>query len=195
LRSAALIGVDFSRVGPGSDAVTAAGYGFVCPYLWHDNTDRTDRIRTEADDYIRNGVGVVPTSPDKVASQQQEQVRQHTEILTALDADKTALDNGIERLRAFEGDYRTHLMRFLHAQLRELDGQEPAGPADPISAQPAPRHPRLDLHRTNPAGDLRWAHKSVLPTRAKAVGAQQRDRSQAAARHTQPTSSATDTRS
>jgi hypothetical protein len=92
-----------------------------------DARTRADTVKQQSRDKV-----------DKVASQQQEQVRQHTEILTALDADKTALDNGIERLRAFEGDYRTHLMRFLHAQLRELDGQEPAGPADPISAQPAP---------------------------------------------------------
>jgi hypothetical protein len=37
--------------------------------------------------------------------------------------------------RAFDNDYRTHLTRFLQAQLRELNTKEPAGPADPISTQ------------------------------------------------------------
>jgi DivIVA domain-containing protein len=76
-------------------------------------------------------------SRDKVASQQEE-LHQHTEIITALRGDKTALENSVEHLHAFETDYRTHLTRFLRAQLQQLDAQQPAGPADPISAQHAP---------------------------------------------------------
>jgi len=75
---------------------------------------------------------------DKIASQQQEQLRQHTDIITALGADKAALEHRIERLRVFEEDYYNHVTRFVHAQLQQLGAQEPTGSADPISAQQDP---------------------------------------------------------
>jgi DivIVA domain-containing protein len=74
----------------------------------------------------------------KIVSQQQEQLRQHTDIITALVADKVALQHKIERLRLFEDDDYNHVTRFLHAQLQQLVAQKPDGPADPISAQQGP---------------------------------------------------------
>jgi DivIVA domain-containing protein len=94
--------------------------------ILHDARTRADTVEQQS----RDKVG-------KVASQQHEVLRQHTEIITTLGADKTALENSIEHLHAFESDYRTHLTRFLHAQLQQLGAQEPAGPADPISTQQA----------------------------------------------------------
>jgi len=74
---------------------------------------------------------------DKIASQQQEELRQHTEIITALGANKAALEHRIGHLRVFEDDYYNQVTRFLRAQLQQLGAQEPTGPADPISAQQA----------------------------------------------------------
>jgi len=74
---------------------------------------------------------------DQIASQQQEQLRQHTESITALGADKAALEHRIEHLRVFEDHYYTNVTRFLHVQLQQLGAQEPTGPADPIRAQQA----------------------------------------------------------
>jgi DivIVA domain-containing protein len=95
--------------------------------ILHDARTRADTVEQQARDKV-----------DKVASAQQEVLRQHAEIITALGADKTALENSIERLHAFESDYRTHLMRFVHAQLQQLGAQELAGPADPTSTQQGP---------------------------------------------------------
>jgi DivIVA domain-containing protein len=95
--------------------------------ILHDARTRADTVEQQSRDKV-----------DKVASAQQEVLRQHTEIITALGADKTALENSIEHLHAFDSDYRTHLMRFVHAQLHQLGAQELAGPADLTSTQQAP---------------------------------------------------------
>ena len=73
-------------------------------------------------------------SQDKIASRP-EQLCEHTEIITALGVEKTALENRIEQLSAFEGDYRLRLMRLLQAHLHQLGAPAPAGSADPSSAQ------------------------------------------------------------
>jgi hypothetical protein len=139
---------------------------------------------------------------DKLASQQQQPLRQHTEIIMTLGADKTTLDNSIEHLQAFESDYRTHLTRLLHAQLQQLGAQDspdpqtpsvPSKPRQPPGLAAAPRHPRPDLHRTNTIGDLRWAHKTVRPTQAKVGGAQHRDWRKQRHGTPDPPSSATET--
>lgn len=121
--------------------------------ILHDARTRADAVEQQSRDKV-----------DEVASQEHEVLRQHTEIITALGADKTALENRIERLHAFDSDYRTHLTRFVHAQLRELDEPELAGPADPTSTQQAPvvagsgtrsetspRRASPDQHRWRPA--------------------------------------------
>src|SRR6185437_10387186 len=91
------------------------------------------------------------TQVDKVASQQQEELRQHTVIITALDADKAALENRIEHLRVFEDDYRVRLMRFLQAQLQHLRAQQPTGSVDTISTEQAPVAVGSDAHpQTSP---------------------------------------------
>jgi hypothetical protein len=46
--------------------------------------------------------------------------------------EKTILEKKIDELRTFEHDHRTRLKTYLQSQLRELDGEAPAAPADPI---------------------------------------------------------------
>ncbi|HEX8933421.1 MAG TPA: DivIVA domain-containing protein [Pseudonocardiaceae bacterium] len=82
----------------------------------------------------------------KIVSQQQEQLRQHTDIITTLGVDKVALQHKIERLRLFEDDDYNHVTRFLHAQLQQLVAQKSDGPADPISAQQGPAAGGSDAH-------------------------------------------------
>jgi len=103
--------------------------------ILHDARARADTTEQDSKDKI-----------NKIISQQREKLRQHTEIITTLGADKAALENKIEHLRVFADDYRTRLMRFLHAQLHQLDVHKPAGPADPISTQQAPVATRCDGH-------------------------------------------------
>jgi len=104
---------------------------------------------------------------DKIASQQQEQLRQHTDIITALGADKVALEHMIERLRVFEEDYYNHVTRFVHAQLQQLRTQEPTGSADPISAQQCPAAGGSDAHP-----EISWPRSSSKKRRwTPAVGA------------------------
>ena len=107
---------------------------------------------------------------DNIASQQQDKLRQHNEIITALGADKSALENRIKRLRVFEDDYRTRLLRFLHAQLQQLDAHKPARPANPINTQRTPVATGSDGHpeTSRPwsclekrGGHLRWAPKTA----------------------------------
>lgn len=105
-----------------------------------DARTRADTLEQESTDEI-----------NKITLQQQEKLRQHTKIITALSADKTALENKIQHLRVFEDDYRTRLTRFLHAQLQQLDPQKPAEPAHPINTQQAPVTTRSDMHpQTSP---------------------------------------------
>jgi DivIVA domain-containing protein len=89
----------------------------------HDARTRAATVKQRSQDTV-----------DEIAFQQQVQLRQHTDIITALGADKAALEHRIERLRVFEEDYYNHVTRFVHAHLRQL-GAEPTGSADPISAQ------------------------------------------------------------
>jgi DivIVA domain-containing protein len=103
----------------------------------------------------------------KIVSQQQEQLRQHTDIITALGADKAALEHRIERLRVFEEDYYNHVTRFMHAQLQQLGAQEPTGSADLISAQQCSTAGGSDAHP-----EISWPRSSSKKRRwTPAVGA------------------------
>lgn len=102
-------------------------------------SEATTRMQTVLHDARTRAETVGQQSRDKLnqlASQQQQQLHQHTEIITALGAEEAALDNRINQLRVFEDDHRTRLMRFLHAQLHQLNAQN--RPADPISAPQTP---------------------------------------------------------
>ena len=71
-------------------------------------------------------------SREKAASLELDARRKHTEILGSITQEKTILEKKIDELRTFEHDYRTRLKTYLQSQLRQLDGEAPAAPADPI---------------------------------------------------------------
>jgi DivIVA domain-containing protein len=102
-------------------------------------SEATTQVQTVLSDARRRAEALGQQSRDKLnqlASQHQEQLHQHTEIITALGAEQAALENRINQLRVFEDDHRTRMMRFLHAQLHQLNAQK--RPADPGSAPQAP---------------------------------------------------------
>jgi DivIVA domain-containing protein len=74
-------------------------------------------------------------SREKAASLERDAARKHTEIIAALNQEKSALEKKIEDLRMFERQYRVHLSTYLNSQLRELDGGRSATPADTVSAE------------------------------------------------------------
>jgi DivIVA domain-containing protein len=80
----------------------------------------------------RTAVGALERqSRDNAAAQQQEAARRRTEIITGLTEEKNALENTLGELRAFERAYRASLAKYVQAQLHELGGDQPPGPADP----------------------------------------------------------------
>jgi DivIVA domain-containing protein len=121
--------------------------------MLHDARTRADAVEQQSRDKLA-----------KLASQQHDELRQHTKIITALRGDKIALEHRIQYLHTFDSDYRTHLRRFLRAQLQQLGAQQPDTPADPNRAphppvatestvRPEISHPRWspDKHRWRPA--------------------------------------------
>jgi hypothetical protein len=91
----------------------------------HDARSRAEAVGQQSRDEL-----------NQLASQRHEQLHQHTEIITALGAEKAALENRINQLRVFEADHDTRVMRFLYAQLHQLSAQK--RPADPSSAPQTP---------------------------------------------------------
>jgi DivIVA domain-containing protein len=71
-------------------------------------------------------------SQDKSASLEREAARKHTEIIGAINQEKSALEKKTDELRTFEREYRTRLKTYLQSQLQELDRSAPAAPTDPM---------------------------------------------------------------
>lgn len=69
-------------------------------------------------------------SREKAAALERDAQRKHTEILGAINQEKSALEKKIDELRTFEREYRTRLKTYLESQLRELDGRGSAAPAE-----------------------------------------------------------------
>ncbi|MGH3924335.1 MAG: DivIVA-like cell division protein Wag31 [Pseudonocardiaceae bacterium] len=74
-------------------------------------------------------------SREKAASLEREAQRKHTELLGAINQEKSALEKKIDELRTFEREYRTRLKTYLESQLRELDGRGSAAPAETVRNQ------------------------------------------------------------
>jgi DivIVA domain-containing protein len=71
-------------------------------------------------------------SREKAASLERDAARRHTEMVSAFSQEKSALENKIEKLRAWEREYRTRLRSYLAAQLRERDGSRSGAPGGPM---------------------------------------------------------------
>ncbi len=74
---------------------------------------------------------------EKMGLLEREAQRKHTEALTVINAEKSALDKKIDELRTFEREYRTRLKTYLESQLRDLEGRGSAAPADGRGGQQA----------------------------------------------------------
>ena len=72
--------------------------------------------KTQADALERN-------ARDKAAAMDMDAKRRHAEAMTAINTEKTMLENKIEVLRTMEHEYRTRLKDLLESQLAELNGQ------------------------------------------------------------------------
>ncbi len=95
------------------------------------------RIRAEAllNDARSRAETLDRQSRDKAASLERDAARKHTELLGSINQEKTVLEKKIDDLRTFEREYRTRLMTYLQAQLRDLDGPGSTAPADPTRTQ------------------------------------------------------------
>ena len=95
--------------------------------------------RTRADTMLTDARARAETlerqSREKAASLERDAARQHTEILAAIDHEKSVLENKADELRTFEREYRTRLKTYLQSQLRELDRHGSAAPAHQMRTQ------------------------------------------------------------
>ena len=61
---------------------------------------------------------------------QSDAERKHSEVMTAINQQRTVLEGRLEQLRTFEREYRTRLKTYLESQLEELGQRGSAAPAD-----------------------------------------------------------------
>jgi len=95
------------------------------------------RAETMLTDARSRAETVQQQSQDKAASLEREATRRHTEIMSALNYEKSTLEKTIEDLRAWEREYRTRLKTYLAAQLRELNGSGSSAPGTPMRTRPS----------------------------------------------------------
>jgi DivIVA domain-containing protein len=74
-------------------------------------------------------------SRERAAALERDAARKHTEIIAALNQEKSTLEKKIDELRTFEREYRTRLKTYLSSQLRDLDGRDVPVPADAMGTQ------------------------------------------------------------
>jgi len=94
-----------------------------------------NEVRTRAEIMLTDARSRAETverqSREKAASLERDAARRHSEIMSALSQEKSALEKKIDELRAVEREYRTRLKAYLAAQLRELDGAGSGAPGAP----------------------------------------------------------------
>jgi DivIVA domain-containing protein len=114
-----------------------------CERLLSEATTKAEGMVTEAraraDTMITDARSRAETlerqSRKKAASLERDAARRHTEILGAINQEKSVLDKKIDELRTFEREYCARLKTYLQSQLRELGGQGLAAPAHPMRTQ------------------------------------------------------------
>ncbi|MDN6511433.1 MAG: cell division protein, partial [Corynebacterium sp.] len=70
----------------------------------------------------------VRAAQEKADALQKDAERKHTEIMTTVKKQQSALESRIEELRTYEREYRTRLKTFLESQLEELNSRSTAAP-------------------------------------------------------------------
>ena len=67
---------------------------------------------------------------ENAAILQADAERKHTEVMAAINQQRTVLEGRLEQLRTFEREYRTRLKTYLESQLEELGQRGSAAPVD-----------------------------------------------------------------
>jgi DivIVA domain-containing protein len=98
-------------------------------------TEARTRVDTMLNDARTKAEALDRQSREKAASLEREAARKHTEIIGSISQEKSVLEKKIDELRTFEREYRTRLKTYLQLQLRELEGNGSAPPADPMRTQ------------------------------------------------------------
>lgn len=98
-------------------------------------TEARTRAETMLTDARTGAEALDRQSREKAASLERDAARQHSEILGAINHDKSVLEKKIDELCTFEREYRTRLKTYLQAQLRELGEYGSAARADPMRTQ------------------------------------------------------------
>jgi len=98
-------------------------------------TEARTRAQTMLNDARAKAETLDRQSREKAASLERDAARKHTEILGAINQEKSVLEKKIDELRTLEREYRTRLKTYLQSQLQELDGSGPATPTDPMPTQ------------------------------------------------------------
>jgi DivIVA domain-containing protein len=87
--------------------------------------------RTQADRII----GEARTRADQLKREADDK---HRQMIGSLENERVTLEREVEKLRAFEREYRTRLKSYLESQLHELEGQSTQAPAPSRGNQPPP---------------------------------------------------------
>ena len=90
--------------------------------------------RTRAETMLNDACTTAETldrqSREKATSRKHDAARKHADIMGSISQEKSVLDKQVDELRAFEREYRKHLVIHLEAQLLALDQRAPAEPAE-----------------------------------------------------------------
>lgn len=86
------------------------------------------------------------TQADRIISEARTRAEQlkreaedkHRQMIGSLETQRSSLEREVDKLRAFEREYRSRLKTYLEAQLRELDGRSTEAPAGPPRPQDQP---------------------------------------------------------
>jgi DivIVA domain-containing protein len=94
------------------------------------------RAQTMINDARSRAESLERQSQEKAASLERDAARKHAEIIGSISQEKVVLEKKVDELRTFENEYRTRVMTYLKAQLRELELRAFAAPAATTRQQP-----------------------------------------------------------
>jgi vacuolar-type H+-ATPase subunit H len=93
-------------------------------------SEARSRAETMLNDACTTAETLDRQSREKATSRKHDAARKHADIMGSISQEKSVLDKQVDELRAFEREYRKHLMIHLEAQLLALDQRAPAEPAE-----------------------------------------------------------------
>ena len=94
--------------------------------------DAKQKSETMIADATAQSQAQIRQAQEKADALQQDAERKHTEIMTTVKKQQSALEARIDELRTYEREYRTRLKTFLESQLEELNSRSTAAPNNTI---------------------------------------------------------------